>query len=135
MLIAWLLFNSLTMPRKHKRNCPICGKSELKNLSSHLDAVHDMDGARRTKYLIIANPMLMGLLTESKTAKENMSKNAQTKSVKSMNTSHNTELTKTVLMKERHGTCKMQLFSTKSIMKNKNQSKSKKAPSLLKLYN
>ena len=112
------------MPRKYKRICPICEKSDLKNLSSHLDAVHDIDGAQRTKYLIIANPMLSSMLMKSETTKENIHKNAQTKAVKS-GKSYKTMLTKPVVMKAKCSTAKKQSFAVQSIENCKKRSTKK----------
>ena len=89
------------MPRKYTRTCPICEKAGLKNLSSHLDAVHDLDSSQRIKYLTIANPMFSSMLMKNETEKENIPKNAQTVAVKSREASYNTMSTKPVLMKKK----------------------------------
>ena len=130
------------MPFKFKRICPICGKPALKNISSHLDKVHDIDGQQRKKWLSLSKydaikhidstleNILMNIGT-SKTVEENISKNPQaTKVMMAAKDLCNTM--KSVSVKTKNGKLKKQLLSTKSTKKRKNRSKPK-AP-LLKLY-
>ena len=130
------------MPFKFKRICPICGKPELKNISSHLEQVHDIDGKQRKKWLSLSkydaikhiDSTLENILMNVKTSKSvegNVLKNAQTtKAMMAANDLCNTM--KSVSMKAKHGKLKKQLLSTKPTKKNKNRSKHK-VP-LLKLY-
>ena len=130
------------MPFKFKRICPICGKPALKNISSHLDKVHDIDGEQRKKWLKLSKydaikhidstleNILMNIGT-SKTVEGNMLQNAQTtKTVMSAKDLCN--IMKSVSVKTKNGKLKKQLLSTKSTKKRKNRSKHK-VP-LLKLY-
>ena len=106
------------MPRKYTRTCPICGKSTLKNLSSHLDQVHDIDGEKRTRYLQIANSIQDNLLTSSQI----------TNSEIQMDNSSNIKSTSPVLMKVKCSTIKKQLFPVKSIENRKKRSTKKVKP-------
>ena len=103
------------MPRKYPRTCPICGKSDLKNLSSHLDQVHNVDGEERTRYLQIANSTQDKLLTNPKMRESEIR----------VNNNSNIKLTEPVATKARHTTVKKQLFPVKSIKDCKKRSTKK----------
>ena len=44
-------FARLTMPRRFPRNCPVCGRPHLKNLSTHLIKVHGLSPEERKPHL------------------------------------------------------------------------------------
>ena len=44
-------FELAIMPRRFPRTCPVCGRSHLKNLSTHLLKVHELSSEERRPYL------------------------------------------------------------------------------------
>ena len=46
-----ILFSSINMPYKHKRDCPVCDKPGLRYMSDHLRQVHHSYGDERKKWL------------------------------------------------------------------------------------
>ena len=110
------------MPRKYTRTCSICGKSDLKNLSSHLDQVHDVDGEERTRYLQIANSTQDKILTNPKMSETEIR----------VNNYSNINSAEPVAMKGKHEQLTKQLLFNKPAEKSKNRSK-QKVP-LLQVY-
>ena len=47
------------MPFKFKRICPICGKEELQNISTHFSVVHNLDSVKRKQWLKLAKYQTM----------------------------------------------------------------------------
>ena len=45
-----ILFSSINMPYKHKRDCPVCDKPGLRYMSDHLRQVHHSYGDERKKW-------------------------------------------------------------------------------------
>ena len=39
------------MPRRFRRTCPVCGRPDLKNISTHLYQVHGLSSKERKPYL------------------------------------------------------------------------------------
>ena len=39
------------MPRRFRRTCPVCGRPDLKNISTHLHQVHGLSSKERKPYL------------------------------------------------------------------------------------
>ena len=39
------------MPRRFRRTCPVCGRPDLKNISTHLYQVHGLSSNQRKPYL------------------------------------------------------------------------------------
>ena len=39
------------MPRRFRRTCPVCGRPDLKNISTHLYQVHGLSSKERKSYL------------------------------------------------------------------------------------
>ena len=44
-------FQSVNMPYKHKRDCPVCNKPGIRYISDHLRQVHNLYGDERKKLL------------------------------------------------------------------------------------
>ena len=45
------LFARAVMPRRFRRACPLCGRPDLKNISTHLYQVHGLSSKERKPYL------------------------------------------------------------------------------------
>ena len=50
---------TVIMPFKFKRICPICGKEELQNISTHFSVVHNLDFVKRKQWLKLAKYQTM----------------------------------------------------------------------------
>ena len=44
-------FTIVVMPRRFRRTCPICGRPNLKNISTHLYQIHGLSSEERKPYL------------------------------------------------------------------------------------
>lgn len=56
------------MPYHHRRNCPLCGRSQLLKLSNHLKQTHGIVGSERQDILQSVNPINTSSSSQKKTA-------------------------------------------------------------------
>ena len=57
------------MPRRFRRTCPLCGRPDLKNISTHLYQVHGLSSKERKPYLNTDLPRPSGGEKEAKKIK------------------------------------------------------------------
>ena len=48
---TWIIFTTTVMPRRFRRTCPVCGRPDLKNISTHLYQVNGLSSKDRKSYL------------------------------------------------------------------------------------